>query len=202
MFNKTVRHTLSALMVFTLCSCAAEQQQQMLGALGGAAAGAGIAALAGGDGGTIAAAAAGGALVGWGAVRLAQYQSQRIDDARPDAVAFGYQPSQGTVVKLRSAAAAPQQVNAGQRVNFEMDYAVLSGQPNALIPVREMWELSKDGKVVSTMPAQVQQRQPGGWHSQGGIDIPAGAEKGTYVVKSRVEADTSYDERISAFVVM
>lgn len=202
MTHESIKRAVSALsLVVMLCGCAAEERDQMFGALGGAAAGAGIAALAGGDGKVIAASAAGGALLGWGAVKLTQYYSRRTDDAREDVVAVGYQPSQGTVVKLRDATATPQQVNAGQHVTFDMGYALL-GPSGTAVPVREMWELSKDGKVLSTMPLQPQQREPGGWQARGGIDVPANAEKGTYVVKNRVEAGTSYDERIAAFVVM
>ena len=34
-----------------------------------------------------------------------------------------------------------------------------------------------------------------------GIDIPKNASKGTYVVKNRVEAGDSYDERIATFTI-
>jgi hypothetical protein len=184
-----------------LVSCATtDQRNQVLGALGGAVAGAGIAALAGGDTTAIVASAAGGALVGWGAVKLAQYYSQRTDNAQQEATVVGYQPAQGPVVKLRSTAATPQEVQPGQPVTFEMDYALLAPE-GSTVPVRETWELTKDGKTIATVPSQQQQRQPGGWKTRGAINVPKNAAAGTYIVKNRVEAGTSYDEQIAAFMV-
>jgi hypothetical protein len=199
----TTRRTTALLLAGTMTvSCATtEQRNQVLGALGGAVAGAGIAALAGGDATAIVASAAGGALVGWGAVKLALFDSKRTDDAQDEATVVGYQPAQGPVVKLRSTAASPQEVTPGQPVTFEMDYALLA-PAGSTVPVRETWELTKDGKTIATVPSQQQQREPGGWNSRGSINVPKDAAKGTYIVKNRVEAGTSYDEQIAAFMVI
>jgi hypothetical protein len=174
----------------------------MLGGLAGAATGAGIGALAGG-GSTkaILAGAAAGAVVGWGVVKLAQYHAERTASAKQEAKAYGYRESEGTVVKLRSANVKPERIAKGDRATFDMDYSVLAPAGEGKVDVVERWNLSKDGKTVSDMPAKSFEREPGGWHSKASIDIPKDAEGGTYVVKSRVEAGTSYDERVSTFVV-
>ena len=195
--------SLSLCLCLPLWSCGtSEQTNQLLGGLAGAGLGAGIGALAGGgDTKAILAGAAAGAVVGWGAVKLAQYHSERTSSAKQEAKAFGYRESQGTVVKLRGARVQPDRVAKGNRATFDMDYAVLAPKGEGAVDVVERWDLTKDGKVVSEMPAQTVQREPGGWRSKASIDIPSNADAGTYVVKSRVEAGTSYDERVSTFVV-
>jgi len=184
------------------CSGMTEGQNQLLGALGGAAAGAGIGALATrGDTTATLIGAAAGAAVGWAAVKLTQYYSQKTRSEEQEAAAYGYQPAQGTIVKIRNATAAPQQVARGQKVTFETDYSVLAPEGTSSVAVQESWELSKDGQVIADMPARTEQREPAGWLSRASIDIPADAAPGNYLVKSRVAVGTSYDERLAAFVV-
>ena len=82
-----------------------------------------------------------------------------------------------------------------------MDYAVLAPAGSGTVPVEEKWTLEKDGEKLASVPPKQEQRSPGGWHSRAGIDIPKDAQKGTYVVKNRVEAGDSYDERVSTFAI-
>ena len=193
------------LAAFVLASCSGMSQDasnQLLGALGGAAAGAGIGALATkGDPKAALIGAAAGAAVGWTTVKLVQYYSQKTATEEQEASTYGYQPADGTVVKIRNASAAPAQVSPGQTVTFQTDYSVLAPSGTNQVAVQESWELSKDGTVVATMPTKSEQREPAGWQTRASIDIPSNATPGTYVVKTRVEAGTSYDERLAAFVV-
>lgn len=188
-----------------LASCSGMNQDtgnQLLGALGGAAAGAGIGALATkGDAKATLIGAAAGAAVGWATVKLVQYYSQKTATEEQEAKTYGYQPAQGTVVKIRGVSTDPSQVGPGQKVTFSTDYSVLAPPGTSAVAVQESWELSKDGAVVAKMPPKTEQREPAGWQSRASIDIPANATPGTYVVKTRVEAGTSYDERLAAFVV-
>ena len=188
-----------------LAACSGMNQDagnQLLGALGGAAAGAGIGALATkGDTKATLIGAAAGAAVGWATVKLVQYYSQKTATEEEEAKTYGYQPAQGTVIKIRNASAAPAQVSPGQKVTFETDYSVLAPPGTSTVPVQESWELSKDGTLITKMPPKNEQREPAGWQSKASIDIPANATPGTYVVKTRVEAGTSYDERLAAFDV-
>jgi outer membrane lipoprotein SlyB len=179
-----------------------EGRNQMLGGLGGAALGAGIGALAtGGDTTAILAGAAAGAVAGWAAVKLVQYQAEKTSSAKQEAKALGYRPSDGTLVKLRGASVTPKRVRPGDRVTLNMDYAVLAPPGTDRVPVREIWTLEKDGETLASVPPQQEQRVAGGWHARAGIDIPKEAGRGTYVVKNRIEAGESYDERESTFTV-
>jgi hypothetical protein len=183
-------------------STSSESRDQLLGGLGGAALGAGIGALAtGGDTKAVLAGAAAGAVVGWAAVKIVQYRSEQTHSAKEEAKALGYRPTQGTVVKIRGAKARPEQVRPGDTVTLDMDYAVLAPEGTGTVPVEEKWTLEKDGETLASVPPKQEQRSPGGWHSRAGIDIPKNAQKGTYVVKNRVEAGDSYDERVATFAI-
>jgi len=184
------------------CSMTKEHRDQILGGILGAAGGAAVGALAGrGDPGAIVAGAVGGAVVGWGAVKLTQYHAERVRPAGQEAKALGYSGSQGTVVKIRGASTTPGHLKPGQAVILNMDYTVLAPADTASVPVRETWELWKDNQVLTKLPPQDEEREPGGWAARASIDLPAGAEPGTYIVKNRVEAGSSYDERETHFVI-
>jgi hypothetical protein len=193
---------LCAALLGSCSETSSEGRNQLLGGLGGAALGAGIGALVtGGDTKAILAGAAAGAVAGWATVKLVQYQSHKTSSADQEAKALGYRPSDGTVVKLRGASVTPARVRPGDTVALNMDYAVLAPQGTNRVPVRENWTLEKDGETLATVPPKDEERLPGGWHSRASIDIPKEAAHGTYVVKNRVEAGDSYDEREATFTV-
>jgi outer membrane lipoprotein SlyB len=186
-----------------IASCSSpESTNQLLGGLGGAAVGAGIGALAtGGDTTAVLAGAAAGAVAGWAAVKLVQYHSEQTRSASEEAKALGYRSSDGMVVKIRGATVSPSSARPGDNLNLSMNYAVLAPQGTSSVPVSETWTLEKDGEKLASVPPKQESRAPGGWHTQAGIDIPRNASKGTYVVKNRVEAGDSYDERVSTFTI-
>jgi len=203
--RRITRLACAVLCSIALSSCTSmspEGRNQMLGGLGGAALGAGIGALAtGGDTTAILAGAAAGAVAGWAAVKLVQYQSERTKSAKEEAKALGYRPSDGTLVKLRGASVTPNKVQPGDRVALNMDYAVLAPPGTERVAVREIWTLLKDGETLASVPPKQEERVAGGWHSRASIDIPKEAGRGTYVVKNRIEAGDSYDEREATFTV-
>ena len=183
------------------CAMSDDTRDQILGGVGGAVAGAAIGAVAtGGNPRAIGAGAAAGAVTGWGIVKIAQYHSERTRSAQQESQYLGYS-GQGTMLNIRDAAVNPQTVRAGQPVIFAMDYAVLAPKGTSAIPVEETWALEKDGKVLSTTPPLSQQREPGGWHTQASITVPSKASPGTYIVKNRVAAFGTQQERIAYFNV-
>jgi hypothetical protein len=184
------------------CSTSSDSTNQVLGGLGGAALGAGIGALAtGGDTTAVLAGAAAGAVAGWAAVKLVQYHSEQTRSATEEAKALGYRSSDGTVVKIRGASVSPERARPGDNLNLIMDYAVLAPQGTSSVAVSEIWTLEKDGEKLASVPPKQESRVPGGWQTRAGIDVPKNASKGTYVVKNRVEAGDSYDERIATFTI-
>src|SRR5262249_47673682 len=187
--------------LITSCAMSDETRDQILGGVGGAAAGAAIGAVAtGGNPRAIGAGAAAGAVTGWAAVKLTQYHAQKTRTAQQEAEYLGYR-GQGPMLNIRDATVNPQAVQAGQPVNFAMDYAVLAPQGTSAVPVEESWVLEKDGKVLTTTSPMTQQREPGGWRTQASITVPRNAPAGSYIVKNRVSAFGTQQERIAYFNV-
>src|SRR5262245_18253513 len=188
--------------ILTSCSTSSDSTNQILGGLGGAALGAGIGALAThGDTTAILAGAAAGAVAGWATVKLVQYHSEQTRSASEEAKALGYRSTDGMVVKIRGATVSPSSARAGDNLNLSMNYAVLAPEGTSSVPVSETWTLEKDGEKLASVPPKQESRAPGGWQTQAGINVPKNAGKGTYVVKNRVEAGNSYDERVSTFTI-
>lgn len=201
---------LAASALLTSCATNQEQQDQATGAVVGCAGGALVGALLGGGRGAAIGCAA-GAVVGWSSVALSQYQaaqarSYEADRAQyrkvdPDFYGLNQHTTAGAV-KIRTVNSAPKTVNAGGSVTFNTDYSLIAPQNRGAVEVQEVLVLKKDGKVLSEMRAQTEQRQTGGWASQGAFPIPQGADKGYYVVEHRVQVGTSYDTKVSTFQVI
>lgn len=206
--NKTMTRVASATVLATFTtfatSCStmsSDSRDQILGGTIGAVAGAAIgAAASGGKPEAIAAGAVAGAVVGWGTVKLIQYNAQQTRSAKEEADVLGYKGS-GNMLNIRSAEVTPEKVRAGQNVTFGMDYAVLAPKGTSNIPVTETWQLEKDGKVLSTTRGDSHSREPGGWNTRAGVTIPKSAKPGSYIVRNQVTAFGKTEERISYFTV-
>lgn len=184
------------------CSMTKEGRDQLLGGFGGAALGAAVGALAtGGDPGAIAAGAVAGAATGWAAVKLTQYHAKKTRSFEEEASYSGY-TGQGTMLNIRDATVLPQAVQAGSEVTMTMDYAILAPPGTRTVSVAETWQLEKDGQVLTTTDPAVQDREPGGWSTQASITVPKGAPAGSYIVKNRVAAAGTTQERIAYFNVL
>ncbi|HTO99843.1 MAG TPA: hypothetical protein VMJ64_00610 [Anaerolineales bacterium] len=146
--------------------------------------------------------AATGAVVGWGAVRLSQYQAEQVRSAQDDQRLYGLsKPVDSTQVKIRKGTATPNTVRPGETVRVATDYSVILPQNMQSAPVSEGWTLKKDGKVLADLPQQNNQRTSGGWSADASIPIPTNAQPGTYVIEHKVQAGTSYDTDDSFFIV-
>lgn len=188
-------------LVTSCSSMSGDTRDQVVGGVGGALAGAAIGAIAsGGRPEAIGAGAAAGALVGWGTVKLIQYNAEKTRSASEEAQVLGYN-GQGTMVNIRDASVSPNQVRPGDTVNLAMDYAVLAPSNTTTIPVQESWQLEKDGKVLTRTESQTQNRTPGGWHTTAAVTLPKQAGPGTYIVKNQVSAAGNIQERVAYFTV-
>lgn len=197
-----------ALIAATLCTgllsgCATTpgQQQQAWGAGLGALTGGGLAALAGGNRQAIAAGALAGGLIGWGAVKLSQYQATQTMTATQMEANGLARPVTTTTINIRNGTATPSMVRPGNQVKVVTDYLVNAPAGISSIPIAETWSLKKDGQPLATLPAANQVRAPGGYVAEAYIPIPQDAAPGTYVVEHKVQAGTSYDVDESVFVV-
>ncbi|MEA3274557.1 MAG: hypothetical protein U9Q81_04530 [Pseudomonadota bacterium] len=194
--------TAAAAIALSGCQTTGDTRDQATGAGIGAALGCGVGLLVGGQAKHCLAGAAAGGLLGWGVVKLNQYQSQQVRSTTSDQRVYGLtQPVNSTQVKIRNGTSSPKSVKAGQDVKIAMDYSLMLPPGQSNTSVKESWVLKKDGKVLANLPPQTNQRSAGGWEASASIPIPGDAKPGTYVVEHRVNAGSSYDEDESTFVV-
>jgi hypothetical protein len=192
-----------ALCVSMVSGCATmEENQQAMGAAGGAAVGCIAGLLIGGHGADCAKGAVIGGALGWGAVKVSQYQEKKVRSANEDRRVYGLtQPANDTVVKIRRGTVTPETVKPGQKLKLVTDYSLLLPKGVSSTQVAESWVITKDGKPLTEPEKQLVQRDAGGYAVGATIDIPASAAPGTYVIETKVEAGTSYDVDQSVFVV-
>ena len=105
-------------------------------------------------------------------------------------------------MKIRRGSATPNTVKPGQAVNIVTDYSVVTPPNIQSVEVEESWVLKKDGKPLTTLQPQHNQRTAGGWMAKAQIPVPGNAEPGTYVIENKVQAGTSYDVDESVFYVV
>ena len=194
-----------------MLGCATQQGNDQLmglgaGAAGGAALGCLTGFIAGGNAsscGTGAAiGAATGAVVGWGAVKLSQYQASQVRTPTDDQRMYGLtKPVDTTQVKIRKGSSTPRSVKPGDSVSLFTDYSVMLPPDTPSTQVAESWTLQKDGKALAELPQKSTARASGGWNADAMIPVPKNAELGTYVIEHKVQAGTSYDTDESTFVV-
>jgi hypothetical protein len=203
--SKTTSLAVSIVLSTSLISgCATTQQNQQIGgaAFGAIAAGLTTGLLTGNVGYGIAAAAA-GAAVGWGAVKLVQYNSRQVRTAEQDRELYGFVPATDKVlIKLNKGYASPKAISPGQEVTIYSDYS-LSVPPtyNNQADVTYQWKLIKDGQVLTASEPVVKTKAAAGHQTTQPIAIPNDAEAGTYIVETRLSSGSVYDINEAAFVV-
>ncbi len=183
--------------------------QQAQGALLGATLGGITCALLGGNAAECIGSAAAGGVVGWGAVKL--YQASQTRSATQDREVYSRsepelygltKPITSTTVKIRRGSSMPNTVKPGQAVTIVTNYSVVTPPNIQSVEVEESWVLKKDGKPLTTLQPQRNQRTAGGWEVQPQVQVPSNAEPGTYVIEHKVQAGTSYDVDESVFYVV
>ena len=124
----------------------------------------------------------------------------RSHDQASTAQRYGYSSAQGSVVRIEAAEAHPVQIRAGETVNLNMRFAVLTPNPQQTVLVSEQRQILFNNTVVgdSTMQAQ---RQAGTWTSSQPITLPANAQSGSYRVVMTVKAQGTEASQQSNFTV-
>lgn len=192
----------AAAVVMSGCQTTGGVSEEAAGAGIGALVGCGIGAAITGTARGCAGGAAIGGLLGFGVVKLSQYEARQVRSAKADQRLYGLtQSTDSTQVKIRKGKSTPKTVKAGDSVKIVTDYSLVLPRGETSTTVKESWALKKDGKVVMNMEPQRNSRESGGWAANAEIPIPSSAAAGTYVVVHRVEAGKSYDETESTFVV-
>lgn len=201
---------ISTVLLVSGCATTQEGHEQAIGASIGCAAGGILAGIITRDARYAAAGCAAGAALGFGVVKVQQYNAMqaRTSDAdmrryrKSDPDFYGLStPVTSSAVKIRDASTSPKTVSKGQMVLAKTDYSVVTPANAGSVRVDESWSLKKDGKLITTVKSDPQQRYGGGWNTEAGFPVPADAAPGTYIVEHSVAVGTVTDRRDSYFVV-
>lgn len=171
----------------------------------GAATGAGIGAATGAVLGAVVGKDAKGAVIGGlvgalvGGVIGHYYYDQRRSE-NDTAKKYGYDASQGTLLKIEDAAATPRIAEPGGTVELKMTYAFLSDQKDVQHEVVEKREIRLGGELVGN-PEVTMQRSGGTFTSSVPLTLPETAKKGLYIVTFKVKSGKVSDEMQTSFTV-
>ena len=179
------------------CATIEENPKTAIGVGAGAAGG----ALVGGLIGHNTTAVVVGGLVGGLAGGAIGYYLDRQDKTAAQAAAdTGYQPSQGTVVRVDQVVADPSSVVPGGTENLGVTYTVLTPTPNQTVQVSETREVRHNGILVANPTSQLT-RPNGTFTSALPITLPANAVRGTYEVTTTVSVGDRASRGFTTFAV-
>jgi hypothetical protein len=137
-----------------------------------------------------------GALAG-GAI--GNYLERQDRDRTAAAIAVGYLPEQGELLKLETVEALPTTTRRGDIGNLTSTYTVLTPN-NRPLTIRETREIRHNGSVVANPFIDVQ-RSNGTFTSILPIMLPANAKPGTYEVTTTVSKDQRTSRSMTNFTV-
>lgn len=178
------------------CDTVQEHQKTAIGAGAGAVGGALLGGLIGRSTTGVVVGGLLGALAG-GAIG---YYMDRQDKDRAKAAAdSGYDPSQGTVVRVDRTMAEPARVRAGETVNVGITYTVITPADQSLA-VRETREIRHGGALVAN-PTTEFTRKNGTFTSALPITLPKAAGRGTYEVTVTVAVGDRLSRGTTTFTV-
>lgn len=158
------------------------------GALIGGLAGGGTGALIGGLTGVLA-----GGVIG----QLLDRQ-ERTRAATSESIA--YSDEKGNVVRIEEVSLNPQSISAGETVNVNVQYAIMSRDGTGPVRVREIRHIYYQGELVGNPVVEVQ-RQDGTYWSTLPVKLPEAAAPGRYEVVVGVEMNGALDRWESRFMV-
>lgn len=125
----------------------------------------------------------------------------RSRDQASTAQQHSYSPTQGTMVRIEAVEAHPGQIRAGNTINLNMRYAVLTPNPQQTVLVSERRQIFFNDTVVGDTTLQAQ-RQGGTWTDSQPITLPNTAQSGTYRVVMSVKAEGTESSQQTSFTVV
>jgi hypothetical protein len=123
-------------------------------------------------------------------------KSNRGETART----YGYQPQQGTILTIENTKATPTLVSAGETVELETTYALLTPNPDAVTPVIETRRIRHNGNLVGNVQITVN-RGDGTYTSTVPLYLPATATPGVYKVFTTIQGANITDTVETTFDV-
>jgi uncharacterized protein YcfJ len=199
--NLLISSVLALFFMSLLTSCATVPEEHKGAATGagiGAATGAVAGALLGHDTKSAVIGALAGALVGGAIGHYAYDQKKNREETLQT---YNYKSTYGTVLTLEEVSSVPTTVYPGETVELKMTYAILNPNPDVQTNITETRMITHNGILVGNPEVRVT-RGDGTYTSSIPLHIPAGAEKGTYVVRSEIQTDNARDSREFTFTVI
>jgi hypothetical protein len=130
---------------------------------------------------------------------IGNYLERQDRDRTAAAIAVGYLPEQGEVLKLETVEALPATARRGDVVDLASTYTVLTPN-NRPMTIRETREVRHNGSLVAKPFIDVQ-RSNGTFTSILPITLPPNAKPGTYEVTTTVSKDQRTSRSITNFTV-
>ena len=130
----------------------------------------------------------GGLIGGLAGGVIGNVMEARSQDRASTAQQYNYSPAKGTMVRIEGVEAHPGQIRAGETINLNVRFAVLSPNPQQMVLVSERLQIFFNSSVVGDSTLQAQ-RQAGTWTSSQPVTLPANAQSGSYRVVMSVKAE-------------
>jgi uncharacterized protein YcfJ len=124
----------------------------------------------------------------------------RTLDRTATAQQYHYTSTQGTMLRIENVEAYPAQIRAGDTVNLNVRFAVLTANAQQTIQVSERRQILLNGSVVGDSTLQVQ-RMGGSWTSSQPLTLPKNAATGNYQVVMSVKSDNAEATQQTTFTV-
>jgi outer membrane lipoprotein SlyB len=162
----------------------------------------------GGAGGALAGGPAGdskGAIIGGLAGVLAGGMIGHVLDRQErtreaTAQTMAYSEAQGNLVRIEQVSMTPQAIRAGETVNMNIQYALITPRGTGPARVREVRQIYHQGDLVGNPVVEIE-RPDGTYWSTLPITLPAGAEPGRHDVVVGVELNGTLDRWETRFTV-
>ncbi|MEW6720890.1 MAG: glycine zipper domain-containing protein [Thermodesulfobacteriota bacterium] len=160
-----------------------ERRNTVVGAGAGAVGGAVIGGIVGGKRGAV----VGGLLGGLTGGILGSYKDQKEKGLAETKLAHAdYDAAKGSRVRIEQVRSTPPNVRAGDTVEIQMTYAILTPREDVMVPIRETREILFEGSRVGEASIDIE-REGGTWRSVVPITLPRNARPGSYRVVVTVD---------------
>ena len=138
-----------------------------------------------------------GALVG-GAIGHYAYDQNRTREKTVRT--YNYQPSQESMMMIENASVSPEVARPGDTMEIKITYAVLNPSPEMATSLKEIREITHNGKLVGK-PEVAVSRTSGTYTSSIPIRLPENSARCIYNVSAIVQSQNAKDERQLTFSV-
>jgi len=96
-------------------------------------------------------------------------------------------PRSGFALKIQRSTLAPLVVHKGEQVTVTLQYMIM-GAPEKGVTIREKSSLNREGKELTVLKEESNEKENGTWENTLSFAVPAGAQPGKYTVTLLITA--------------